>query len=163
MRLQRSAELGSAAARRLARRAAAYRRSTEHGLPVGRIRLPRDPRETVVLAGLDQATIDRRPGWYERSHLPGEGRLIYLAGHNRTHGGPFGALPHVRRGDPIVLALPYATAAYAVISRRQESERDVGLLRSGRRELLRLQTSTDPPSRRRWIIDARLIALTPVG
>ncbi|MDO8186951.1 sortase [Conexibacter sp. JD483] len=154
---------GSAAARRLARRAAAYRRATEHGMPVGLIVLPRDERVVPINAGLDQATIDRQPGWYERSHLPGEGRLIYVAGHNRTHGGPFHAVASARRGDPIVVSLPYATARYTVISRRQESERSLGLLRPGRRELLRLQTSTYPPGHHRWIVDARLDALIPNG
>ncbi len=147
----------------IAERAAAYRRETAHGMPIARILLPRDARRLVVSAGLDQGTIDRGPGWYERSHLPGEGRLIYVAGHNRTHGGPFRAVASARRGDPIVVSTPYATARYTVVRRRQESERNVGLLRPGRRELLRLQTSTAPPSHRRWIVDARLDALIPTG
>ncbi len=72
------------------------------------------------------------------------GGWIYVAGHNRTHGGPFHAVASARRGDLVVVSTPYATARYTVIDRRQESERNVALLRPGRRELLRLQTSTDP-------------------
>ncbi|MDW5596858.1 sortase [Conexibacter stalactiti] len=151
----------AAAATTIRARAAAYRRGLRAGEPVARISFPRARRRPLVRAGLDQETIDRGPGWYQRSWLPGEGRLIYLAGHNRSHGGPFGPVAKLRRGDTVVLTLPYATATYRVTGRRLVSERDLSILRGGRSELLRLQTSTVPSSDRRIVVSARPTRLAP--
>ncbi|HST41324.1 MAG TPA: hypothetical protein VLK58_17535 [Conexibacter sp.] len=57
--------------------------------------------------------------------------------------------------------LPYAIATYRVTGRRLVSERQLSILRGGRRELLRLQTSTVPPSDRRIVVSATPSRLTP--
>lgn len=147
----------------LAAQARRYRRSLSTGDRfVARIAFPRCGTASTVSAGLDQATIDRGPGWYPESALPGEGRLIYLAGHNRTHGGPFGCVWRLRRDDTVTLDLPYATAVYRVVRRGRVHERDVATaLRGTGRELLRLQTSLIPPGDRRLIVDLRPVAFAP--
>lgn len=58
-----------------------------------------------------------------------------------------------------MITTPYATATYVVTSQTVVSERDLAVLRSPAHEVLRLQTSTVPPSHRRIIVSARLEAI----
>lgn len=118
--------------------------------------MPRFRSEVAVLDGFDHATINRGPRWYPRSRLPGEGRLIYIAGHHRTHGAPFRHVAELTHGDRVVIVTPYATASYVVTSRMTISGRDLAVLRSPAHEMLRLQTSTVPAGSRRILVTATL-------
>jgi len=138
-----------------------YRRQLRRGATVGELAFPRLHAAVRVRNGFDQAAIDRGPGWFSGSYLPGEGRLIYVAGHRQTHGGPFRRLGELRRGDRVVFTTPYATATYVVARRERISERRRSILLGGATEELRLQASTIPPSHDRLIVFARLGEIRP--
>lgn len=139
--------------------AAHYRLALHHGHVVARLCLPRFRSVVDILDGFDQATINRGPGWFPGSRLPGEGRLIYIAGHHRTHGAPFRHVAELPLGDRIVIVTPYATATYVVSSHTTISDRDLAVLRSAAHEILRLQTSTVPAGPRRILVTATLSAI----
>ncbi len=139
--------------------AARYRHTLRHGQVLGHLLLPRFHFSVPVRVGFDQRMLARGPGWFPGSRLPGEGRLVYIAGHHRTHGAPFRYVAHLHRGDAVVIATPYATATYAVTRRTTVSQTDFAVLRSPAHELLRLQTSTVPASSRRIVVTARLAAI----
>ncbi len=126
------------------------------GQRLGRLTFPRLRESVRVTAGFKQATIDRGPSWYPGSWLPGEGRTIYVAGHRRTHGGPFRQLGKLRRGDRVIFTMRHAVATYAVKRRALIDERRTSILTSGNREELRLQTCTIPADHKRLLVFARL-------
>jgi sortase A len=143
--------------------AAAFREDLEYGDELGTIEFASGERVTVR-AGLSQEAIDRGgAAWYGAgadSTLPGEGGLVYVAGHRTTHGAPFRPVGSLRPGDEVKFTVPYATAVYTVTHRRLAKQRDLRILEaSGGTEELRLQTSMVPPTSRRVIVFARLSSI----
>lgn len=61
----------------------------------------------------------------------------------------------LERGDAVVIAMPYATVHCVVTARTTIFGRDLAVLRSSGREILRLQTSTVPAGSRRILVTAR--------
>ena len=100
--------------RALRRRAAAYRRSLDVGDPVARITLPSLGRSYVVVHGTDTSTLRTGPGHYPDTPLPAEGGTVAIAGHRTTYLAPFRTIDRLRRGQPIVLTLPYGRFTYRV-------------------------------------------------
>jgi sortase A len=124
----------------IARIARAYRLGSEDGEALGRIAIPRIGLRDVFVYGTAPRDLARGPGLYPGDFLPGEHRLVYLAGHRTTHGAPFEDLDRLRRGDTIRISLPYGTFRYRVTGHRIVPARAVWVLRSHRREQLILQT-----------------------
>ena len=50
--------------------------------------------------------------------MPGEGELVYIAGHRTTYGAPFSRIDKLRKGDRVFVELPYATIEYAITGHR---------------------------------------------
>jgi sortase A len=121
------------------REARAYRSATEAGDPVGRLEIPRLDLDVVVVNGTDAADLRRGPGRHLESSMPGEGELVYIAGHRTTYGAPFSHIDQLRRGDRIVVELPYATIVYRVTDDRIVSQYELSVLESRGREELILQ------------------------
>jgi LPXTG-site transpeptidase (sortase) family protein len=136
-------------------RAASYHHQLHRGQWLGRLVAPRLRASVAVRVGLGQPDIDSGPGWWPGSYLPGEGGVTYIAGHRLTHGGPFRWVGRLRIGDRVVLQVPYADAVYVVARRAFIPESRRTVVFGPRRDELRLQTSTVPPSHRRLIVFAR--------
>ena len=71
--------------------------------------------------------------------MPGEGRLVYIAGHRTTFLAPFSHIERLRGGDSVTLRMPYATFVYRIGRHRIVAADDLSVLRSPRHELLELQ------------------------
>ncbi len=123
----------------VAREASAYRRRLRPGDAVGRIRVPRMGLNAVFVAGTDHDSLTKGPGWYMGSYLPGQGQLIYIAGHRTTYLAPFAHIDSMRRGDLVTLELPYGTFVYRVTHHVIVPAGDVARLRSHGFEELALQ------------------------
>jgi sortase A len=150
--------------RLVAREARRYRRSLRTGDPLGRLRVPRLHLSIVVVVGTDHDSLTKGPGWYEGSYLPGEGQLIYIAGHRTTYLAPFAAIQALRRGDTATLRLPYGTFVYRVVGHVIVPSNDVSRLRSRGREMLALQ-ACHPRffATHRYIVYARPVQVLPRG
>jgi sortase A len=142
----------------LPRIAARYRAGSKRGDPIARLRVPRLDLDVIVVEGTDPGTLRKGPGRYRRSAMPGEGRLVYIAGHRTTYSAPFSHIERMRPGDPIELRLPYGTFLYQVTGHRIVAADDLSVLRSPRREVLRLQ-ACHPRffATQRYIVSARLV------
>jgi sortase A len=90
----------------------------------------------VVVQGTSSADLERGPGHYRISALPGSGGTVAIAGHRTTYLHPFRHIDRLRRGDAIVLELPYGTFRYAVLAHAIVSDRDWSILRRRRTETL---------------------------
>jgi len=85
------------------------------GEAIGRIRAPAmDGLNTVVVQGTDTASLQKGPGHYPETPFPGQGGTVGIAGHRTTYLAPFRHIDSIKRGDRIVLEMPYATIVYRV-------------------------------------------------
>jgi sortase A len=148
------------ASRNLASEAAAYRQALRRGDPVGRLEIARLGLNMVVVQGTDEGSLRKGPGHYIPSALPGQGQLVYVAGHRTTYLAPFADIDHLRIGDPIRFVLPYGTFTYRVTRHFVVAASDLAVLRNRHREILRLQ-ACHPRffATHRYIVDAKLVGV----
>jgi sortase A len=120
-----------AAERRLvARDANRYGDTLEQGEPLGRIKVPALGLNAVVVAGTDDGSLKKGPGWYTGSYLPGAGQLMYIAGHRTTYGAPFAKIDSLDRGDLVTIEVPYGTFVYRIVKHVIVPSDDLARLRS---------------------------------
>jgi len=150
--------------RLVAREGRRHRRKLRVGEPLGRLKVPRWHLNIVVVVGTDHDPLTKGPGWYTGSFLPGEGELIYIAGHRTTYLAPFAAIQTLRRGDTVTLEVPYGTFVYRVSDHVIVAADDVGRLRSHGREVLALQ-ACHPRffATHRYIVYAQPVRVLPRG
>lgn len=123
----------------LAETARRYRESLKPGGAVGRLRVPRLGVDMLFVAGTDTEPLKRGPGLHRATYLPGEGELVYIAGHRTTYSAPFSRIDQLRKGDRVFLELPYGTFEYRITGHRIVAATNVGVLRSKGREVVALQ------------------------
>jgi sortase A len=99
------------------------------GQAVAELRIPRIGLRAVVVRGTTAADLRRGPGLIAGTPLPGQHGTTAIAGHRTTYGAPFRHLDALRRGDGIIVRLPYGTFRYAVEDRRIVQPRDLSVLR----------------------------------
>src|SRR4029077_9912908 len=104
--------------RSIAREAKRYRASSTRGEAIGRIRIPRMGVNMVLVNGTDHDTLKKGPGRDGRTFMPGEDRLIYIAGHRTTYLAPFSHIDQIRAGDYIRIQMPYAQFLYRATGHR---------------------------------------------
>jgi sortase A len=125
--------------RQIARLASRYRAHLKIGDPVGRLRVPRLGLNAILVNGTDHASLAKGPGRDLRTYVPGEGQLVYIAGHRTTYLAPFAQIQSMRRGDWVVIQVPYARFVYRVRGSVIVPADDVSRLRSHGREVVVLQ------------------------
>lgn len=145
----------------LPRSAAKWERSSRPGDAVARLRIPRLGLSSVVVNGTDHNSLKRGPGRYLKSAMPGEGELVYIAGHRTTYGAPFARIDRLERGDKVFLELPYGTFEYAVTGHRIVTASKTSELKSRGFEQLALQ-ACHPRffASERYIVYARPVRVT---
>src|SRR3954466_14338651 len=150
--------------RSIAREAKRYRVSSTRGEAIGRIRIPRMGVNLVLVNGTDHETLKKGPGRDLRTFMPGENRLVYIAGHRTPYLAPFSHIDRLRPGDLVTIEVPYATFVYTVTRHRIVVATDLSVLRSPRHELLELQ-ACHPRffASHRYIAYARLTRVEPRG
>jgi sortase A len=94
--------------------AAREQRELGAGDGVGRILIPRIGLNLIVVQGTDTASLEKGPGHYPTTALPGLGRTVAIAGHRTTYLAPFRHIDALKPGDPITLQMPYARFTYVV-------------------------------------------------
>ena len=148
----------------IAREAKRYRLSSKRGQVIGRIRVPRMGINMLLVNGTDHDTLKKGPGRDGRTFMPGENRLVYIAGHRTTYLAPFSHIDRLRRGDRVTIEVPYATFIYAVTQHRIVKSTDLSVLRSPRHELVELQ-ACHPRffATHRYIAYAKLLRVEPRG
>ena len=148
----------------IAREAKRYRLSSTRGEVIGRIRVPRMGVNMLLVNGTDHDTLKKGPGRDNRTFMPGENRLVYIAGHRTTYLAPFSHIDRLRSGDRVTIEVPYGTFIYAVTRHRIVKSTDLSVLRSPRHELVELQ-ACHPRffASHRYIAYARLLRVEPRG
>jgi sortase A len=150
--------------REIGAEAARYRRTSRRGEAIGRLRIARLDLDMIVVNGADARSLRSGPGRDLRTYMPGEGQLVYLAGHRTMFGAPFVHIDRLRRGDVMTLELPYAVFRYAVTGHAVFPKYSPARLRSLGRERLALEAGRPRffPSRR-YLVFARPVRVTRRG
>jgi sortase A len=154
----------SATTKVIAREARLYRLHSERGQAIGRIRVPRLHLNMILVNGTDHDTLKKGPGRDRRTYMPGEGQLVYIAGHRTTYLAPFAHIERLRGGDRVTLNVPYATFRYRVYKHRIVDANEMSVLRSHGVEVVELQ-ACHPRffASHRYIAYARLVRVKPRG
>jgi sortase A len=148
----------------IAREARRYRTSSKRGQAIGRLRVPRMGVNMLLVNGTDHDTLKKGPGRDGRTFMPGENRLVYIAGHRTTYLAPFSHIDRLRSGDRVTIEVPYGTFIYAVTRHRIVNATDLSVLRSPRHEVVELQ-ACHPRffASHRYIAYAQLLRVEPRG
>lgn len=157
------AETSPAAEQRsIAREARAYRLASKRGEAIGRIRVPGMGVNMILVNGTDHDTLKKGPGRDLRTFMPGENRLVYIAGHRTTYLAPFSHIDRLKPGDRVTIEVPYATFIYTITHHRIVEATDLSVLRSPRHEVVALQ-ACHPRffASQRYIAYARLVRVEP--
>lgn len=91
-----------------------FRREVRNGEALGRIDIPQIGVDKAIVEGTGTADLRKGPGRYPDTAFPGLPGTTAIAGHRTTYGAPFRRIDRLKRGDTIVLRLPYATLRYRV-------------------------------------------------
>ncbi len=145
----------------LTREARRFRLASEEGDAIARLRVPRLDIDLVVVNGTSSSDLKRGPGRHDETSMPGEGGLVYVAGHRTTYGAPFSRIDSLERGDTITVELPYGSVEYRVTTHRIVDDNDLSVLESRGREELILQ-ACHPRffSSQRYLVYARPVSLS---
>ena len=103
---------------RMAYLARREQRELRPGDAAGRITIPTIGASFLFVQGTDSASLEKGPGHYPSTALPGLGRTVAIAGHRTTFLAPFRHLDTLRPGERIVLGMPYGRFVYVVQVRR---------------------------------------------
>jgi sortase A len=141
-----------------------YRRRAKTGQAIGRIVIPRIGLNMVLVDGTDHESLKKGPGRDPRTYMPGQDRLVYVAGHRTTYLAPFSHIDAIRPGDQIRVEMPYASFLYRASTHRVVTASDLSVLRSPRHEVLELQ-ACHPRffATHRYIVYAKLVSVAPRG
>jgi sortase A len=144
-----------------ARRAASFRKKAPEGSAIGRLDVPRLGLDMVIVNGTDSGSLKRGPGRDPRTYMPGQGELVYIAGHRTTYGAPFGHIERMKANDPITITMPYGKLIYRVTGHSIVDAGDLSVLRSHHKEQLALQ-ACHPRffATQRYIVWARLVKIS---
>jgi sortase A len=159
-----SGDTQAAERKSIAREAKRYRKSSRRGEVIGRLRVPRMGVNMLLVNGTDHDTLKKGPGRDERTFMPGENRLVYIAGHRTTYLAPFSHIDRLRSGDRVTIQVPYGNFIYAVTRHRIVKSTDLSVLRSPRHEVVELQ-ACHPRffASHRYIAYAKLLRVEPRG
>jgi sortase A len=104
--------------RRIAYLARREAREITAGAAIGRMVIPKLGGSFEVVQGTDQNSLEKGPGHYPGTALPGLGQTVAIAGHRTTYGAPFRHLDALHHGNRIVLRMPYGRFIYVVQYRK---------------------------------------------
>ena len=151
--------------KRIAFLAKELQRHAAQGSAVGRIHIPRIGANFVVVNGTSTADLTKGPGIYPQTRFPSASGTTAIAGHRTTYLAPFRHVDALRKGDRILLNMPYARFTYTVIGHKIVDPTDFGAAVNGV-GYSRLVLSACTPlysAAQRILVFARLTKYVPVG
>jgi sortase A len=115
--------------RKIATLARRFEDEVSTGDAIGRIIAPAmDGLNMVLIQGTDTASLQKGPGHYPETPMPGEGGTVGIAGHRTTYLAPFRHIDSMKPGDEIKVEMPYAVFTYRVQKTEIVDPTDVGIV-----------------------------------
>ena len=161
---ERSASTARADPAALREAASRFRRRLQPGRAIARISLPSLKRQYVMVQGTDTESLRKGPGHYPETPLPGQGGTIGIAGHRTTYLAPFRTIDRLRRGQRIVVTMPYGRFTYRVRRTRIVRPTDVWVKRDvGYEQVILSACHPLYSAAKRIVVFARLVGAAPPG
>jgi sortase A len=129
----------------------------QEGHAIGRIEIDRIGLNIVVVQGTDTSSLEKGPGHYRNTPIPGQPGTVAIAGHRTTYLAPFRHINDIQDGDEIRIEMPYAAFTYTVLRHEVVDPSDVGIIKPVGFDQLVL-TACHPPysAAHRWAVFAKL-------
>jgi sortase A len=129
----------------------------QQGHAIGRIKIDRIGLSIVVVQGTDTSSLQKGPGHYTNTPIPGQPGTVAIAGHRTTYLAPFRHINEIEDGDEIRIEMPYAAFTYTVEKHEVVDPSDVGIIKPVGYDRLVL-TACHPPysAAQRWAVFAKL-------
>ena len=129
----------------------------KQGDAIGRIQINRIDLNIVVVQGTDTASLQKGPGHYRATPIPGQAGTVAIAGHRTTYLAPFRKINEIQDGDEIRIEMPYAAFTYTVVKHEVVDPGDVGIIKPVGYDRLVL-TACHPlySAAQRWAVFAKL-------
>jgi sortase A len=129
----------------------------KEGNAIGRIKIDRIGLDMVVVQGTETASLEKGPGHYKNTSLPGQPGTVAIAGHRTTYLAPFRHINDIKVGDEIRVEMPYAAFTYTMTKYEIVDPGDVQILKPVAYPQLVL-TACDPPysAAHRYAVFAKL-------
>jgi sortase A len=142
--------------------AARYRAGAKDDTAIGRISVPRLHLNMILLNGTDESSLMRGPGRDPRTYMPGQGQLVYIAGHRTTYLAPFSHIDEMKNGDLITISVPYGKFTYRVYTHVIVPATDLARLNTFGKDLVVLQ-ACHPRffATHRYLVYGRLVHVAP--
>jgi sortase A len=106
-----------------------FKPRVQQGHAIGRIKIDRIGLDIVVVQATDTATLQKGPGHYTATPIPGQRGTVAIAGHRTTYLAPFRDVDDIRGGDEIRIEMPYAEFTYTVEKHDTVDPGDVGIIK----------------------------------
>jgi len=152
---------GAKAARKLAD---AFEDDLESGNAIGRIEAAAMDLDAVIVEGIGTATLQKGPGRYPRTALPGQGGTIGIAGHRTTYLAPFREIDEIEDGEAIVVEMPYGTFTYQLSNAMIVDPSEVEVVRDvGREQVVLTTCHPEYSAAERYVAFGRLTEITLTG
>jgi sortase A len=100
--------------RRTAFLARSLKRRLKEGEAAGRLRIPAIDVNSVLVDGTDAQSLRKGPGFFPEGPYPGARGTTAIAGHRTTYSAPFRNVDELKRGNRIVVEMPYGRFTYRV-------------------------------------------------
>src|SRR3954447_19415174 len=114
---------------RLRRLADLAEKRARTGHAIGTIKIPKIGADYAVVQGTDTDSLRKGPGHYPATSFPGQGGTVAIAGHRTTYLAPFNQIDKLKKGDQIVLEMPYGRFVYAVDRTKIVLPTDLGVVK----------------------------------
>ncbi len=81
---------------------------------LGRLQIPKLGVDQPLQRGITLTAVNRGPGWWPGTAMPGQLGNVVVAGHRTTFSKPFNRLDELVPGDKVLFVMPEATYTYEV-------------------------------------------------
>ncbi len=125
---------------------------------IGWIEIPKIGLRHPIYEGVTLTVIDRGPGHWPGTALPGEAGNAVFAGHRVTHTRPFRYIDQLSPGDLIIFHMPYGDFTYSVTEHLVVTPKDVWIVNQTRDPTVTLFACHPPGSARyRYVVRGKLV------
>ena len=134
---RRVADLGRATGDRRAQQLAGiYDSQLTGGRAFGQLKIASIDADFTIVEGTATDDLQKGPGHYPTTAIPGQGRTVAIAGHRTTYGAPFKRIDAIGIDDQLTVEMPYGVFTYSVSRTRIVEPTDVQIVDDVGRERL---------------------------
>jgi sortase A len=130
---------------------------------IGEIQIPKIGLVHPIFEGVTLTVIDKGPGHWPGSAVPGQLGNAVFAGHRVTHSHPFRRINEIVAGDEIIFKMPNGTHTYKMTGFKIVTPKDVHIVNPTPDATVTLFACHPPGSaRQRYVVNGVHVSSTPV-